>query len=387
MADYERYLSLVMANRSLAEAKARDMLSREQLVQSERARTGILGEFGKNTPKTYEEYQKWIQQKPSETDITSPRWITLWQGDAIYGTRGSAGANIVNPWKAKEFYTSTPTFKYLSAKQAQLTEGSLFGKGPLYESYEESVLSPIIEGSAATWREAQQLISRQAARGGTSRRTAVAAAEKMRVAEQINRQKTQNLWQASLALRQYMDQAANNQIAFNQAWTNNLGFIRDQYNQAFQALSEYYGSVLLPQALALSEFQFSSAVTLDAIERQQKLLRKQKQRQLIQIGAGLALAVAGGFMAGGSGLIGTLGKTFLGTGVSTAIQGATGFNPGITSIGVESPRTQPSTPGVGGSGGSGANPTPGAARTNVPSGLVSTPTGKVGFWTPFYSNR
>lgn len=370
-ATYERHLALANANKELATSQAKQLLAQEQLLQSERARTGLLGEFGKNTPSTYEEYKKSVEQPNPISDVTYPRWLEITAGDEFHGNVGAAGANIVHPGKAVEFYKNTPTFKFLSAKQAQLTEGSLFGRGELFKNYEESIMNPIIEGSAASWREAQQLISRNAARGGSARRLALAAAQKMRVAEEINRNKAQNLWQASLALRQYMDQAANAQIAFNQAWTNNLGFIRDQYNQAFQSLADFYAGTILPQSLALSEFQFSSAVTLDTIERAEKLAREQKKRALIQAGLGLALAAVGGFglIGGATGALKTISSVALQTGgamfASSASGGGVNLNLDFGTLGTKSPGT-PNTPG-------GPSTKDTGTRTNI-----STPKPRVG---------
>jgi hypothetical protein len=131
---------------------------------------------------------------------------------------------------------------YMTAEADQL----LRREGPLWESLETSVLGGIYEGAAALSRENAEQINRMVARGGNARRQGVAAALKIRAQEKVNSERVGALRQANMALNLWARDNARNQLAFNQAWTDNVGGIRDTFNNAITQVSQFYAQTIMP---------------------------------------------------------------------------------------------------------------------------------------------
>lgn len=175
---------------------------------------------------------------------------------------------------------------YLTAQADQIARR----EGPLWQQLQESVMGPIVEGSTQLMRESSEEIHRMVARGGSARRAGMAEAMKLRAQENINRDRTQALWQSNLALNQWGIENARTQLTFNQAWINNLGGVRDTFNQTMTQMAQFYGSTILPAAtnLAAQNYQLS-------------LSQKKSGTGAIVAGVGMALAgVLAPFTAGTS---------------------------------------------------------------------------------------
>jgi len=320
-----RALAIERANEAVAKSEAANQLSQAQLTSAETTKAGLLGELGKtrNTPLTYAEFQ----QKLDEGSPVAPGSIFDRQSRAVMQGRefpiaGTVSGDILNPSKAIQYYRDTPTFQYLSAAQRQLMEGSLYQKGELYDRMKTAIQGPILESSAALRRETDQALYRNQAAQGTARRSEATTALRLRVAEDIMRQRQQNLWQSSLALDQYVRQAANQQIAFNTAWVNNLAGLRDNFVNTFSRLQDYYRTVL-PEQIALAQLSIDSAYKYSLLKARERALRKAKKNQWIKIAIGIATVatagigaiakwapnVIGGVLAAGSTLMGAFGDS------------------------------------------------------------------------------
>lgn len=147
--------------------------------------------------------------------------------------------------KAKAQVESSSMFRTVSRMQAE-AEQLLARQGPLYDDMIKSTQLPIIEGAAAAARENTENIRQAMARGGSARRDAFAAIQKIRAQDAVNMQKGQALAQAHLQLDQWSRQYAQSATAFSQSWSQNVAGVRESYQSAMDNAMELFDSKSLP---------------------------------------------------------------------------------------------------------------------------------------------
>lgn len=227
--------------------------------------------------------------------------------DNIYSTqpRSSVAASMVPGGEGSDYYKSyfrqprtgildpnasaaqvagTADFRIMSRMTAE-AEQMLGQSGPLWDSFSQSVMGPIIEGAAETYKNSIDIINQNAAKGGSARRTAVSDAAKINALEQSNRGRAQELWQANLALQAYARDRATQQVQNNEAFLDSV--YRDQYSNAMTAAGNFIAGTAVPVAMN------SSA---EIVALQQKEIRD-KSNWLGQLLLG-GISVAGAYLAG-----------------------------------------------------------------------------------------
>jgi hypothetical protein len=145
----------------------------------------------------------------------------------------------------------TSGFRQASQMVAE-SEQLLNREGPLWNEMQNSVVGGIYENAASAGREAAQMLAREAARGGTARSNAVAGAQRMRVQEGINRERTTSLWQSKLAMEQWVRDNAKAASNYATAWADSQSGIRGAYTSALTNLRTMW-SQTMPAALMAAE--------------------------------------------------------------------------------------------------------------------------------------
>jgi len=193
-----------------------------------------------------------------------------WKGKKDWEVHGAE----LDPAAMAEEVKGTAAFRTVSRMVAE-TEQMINREGPLWDQLNNSVVGGIYESSAAFQRSAMEQVSRGMARGGSARRSSIQMAEAMRVQEQVNRQRTGQLWQAKMGLEQYRVTSAQQVTAFAQEWVNNTSGIRDNFTNALQSLQLFWSTTMAP-VLAGASVGAQSAT----------------QQGIFNAGAGLAAAAA-----------------------------------------------------------------------------------------------
>jgi len=161
-------------------------------------------------------------------------------------------------------------------------------EGPLWESFSNSVMGPIIEGAAETYKNSIDIINQNAAKGGSARRTAVSDASRIKALEDSNRGRAKELWQANLALLAYARDRATQQIGNNEAFLDSA--YRDNYSNAMTAAGNFIAGTAVPVAQQGSQ---------EIVLLQQKEIRD-KSNWLGNLLLG-GIAGAGAYLAGNTG--------------------------------------------------------------------------------------
>ena len=161
------------------------------------------------------------------------------------------GAQILDPEKATADISSSAMFRIQSRKTAE-AEQLLAGEGPMYDMLHNSVMGPIVEGSATMLREQLRDIRTRAAKGGSARRTALKEAQEMAAQEMANRQRVQETWNANLKLWETIRNYSNDVAEQNYRFLDNIPMIRGQYQETMSSLADMvsrismYGSANMP---------------------------------------------------------------------------------------------------------------------------------------------
>jgi len=171
--------------------------------------------------------------------------------------RRMSDANIaditsLNSGKAIDQVMNSSQGRTMSRLQAE-SEQLLAREGPLYDEMEKNLQNPIIEGSAAIARENAAEIKRMMAKGGSARRGAFEAVQKMRQQEQVNSQRITAINQSRLNLDQWARQNARTNIDFAQNWASNLGGVRESFNTAMDNAAALMTTAALPLMMEAGE--------------------------------------------------------------------------------------------------------------------------------------
>ena len=183
----------------------------------------------------------------------------------------------LDPEKATKAIEKSKQFQIMSRLTGE-AEDILERKGELWEGMYEEMLEtrqlPILEGSAAIARENAETLKRAFAKGGAARRSAFETVQRIRGQERINSMKVQ-------ALSQVRTQIDNLKIESNrwarghamdvlnqgQAWAQNLGGIRESYNNAMDMASQLMLESALP---IMAEYQSSAMAARAAASQAQR---------------------------------------------------------------------------------------------------------------------
>lgn len=236
----------------LAAAQPEEIRARRQAA--EETYTGVLGRLG--APGTYdirggpaatgeapsEDAEGGIFRKEKLADIPTTRY-----------TKGlKAEARVLDPAAYQKEIEKSAQFRIMSRLTAE-SEQLIAREGPLYDEMLNSLQLPILEGAGAMARENTEQLRRAMARGGSARRGAMEAVQKIRAQERINSQKVMALSQSRFALDQWSRENARTNLEFGMNWAANQGGIRESYNQAMDKASELMLNSALPIMMHTTE--------------------------------------------------------------------------------------------------------------------------------------
>jgi hypothetical protein len=235
---------------ALAAAQPEEMRTRR--TDAEATYSGILGRLGAEGT-----YDKPGSTTPSQigegggsaTDIFKTEKVKSGPATGIdlRYTKKSSLQDItsLDPDKAVKAQEGTTQFRIMSRLTAE-AEQLISREGPLYQEMLNNLQLPILEGAGVMARENAEALKRAAARGGSARRGAMEAVQKMRSQEKINSQKVMAISQTRFAMDQWARQNARGTLEFGQSWAANLGGIRETYQAGMDQASQLMINGALP---------------------------------------------------------------------------------------------------------------------------------------------
>lgn len=180
--------------------------------------------------------------KEQEAQSTAARAVDTRFGDVSSQVQKFS---ILDPEALQKQVEGSSQFRIMSRLTAE-AEQLIAREGPLYQEMKNSLQLPIIEGAGAIARENAEQLKRAAARGGSARRSALEAVQRIRSQERINSQKVQQLAQTNFQLDVWARENARTTLEFGQNWAANLGGIRESYNSAMDQASQLMLNSALP---------------------------------------------------------------------------------------------------------------------------------------------
>jgi len=209
----------------------------------------------------------------------------------------------ISPEKAVGQIVKSPSFKIASKLTAE-SEQLLNREGPLYERFQRSISSPILQRGAQIAEQSIEEIKSSFASGGRARREGLKEALKMQAQIEANEFVGQQMAQASFNLDAWARDNARATLQFNQAWSANLAGVRETYINSINAAREFMATSAIPAAV-----KYNAAA--DA-------LSQKKKTNWVQVGLGVvtaAIGVIGAPFTGGASL------SLVPTGMSMATEG------------------------------------------------------------------
>lgn len=226
---------------SLAAAQPEEIRTRRTSAES--AYTGVLSRLG--AAGTYEQ----VGGAPAGGGAAEAEGPTsIFKKEDIvtpFVKAGTQSVTTLDPEKYQKAVEGSTQFRIMSRLTAE-AEQLISREGPLYDEMINSLQLPIIEGAGAMARENAEALKRAAARGGSARRSAMEAVQKIRANERLNSQKMMALSQTRFALDQWSRENARTTLEFGQNWASNLGGIRESYNRAMDQASQLMTNSALP---------------------------------------------------------------------------------------------------------------------------------------------
>jgi hypothetical protein len=252
------------------QAQAEQALALEGQSRAEAARMGLFGSLG--DPSTYGEgYQgggfqtlgasmyedRTIEGRYTAADLFSgeknvPKWMKGKSQLDMQGFDYSASAKLLNVDNFLSSAKSSKSFQIVSQLVGESAE-LLNRDGPAWDRLQQATIGTINEGAATMQREMADQISRDLAKGGTARRQGLATAQRLQSLETVNRMRTQQTWQASLQIDDYIRKNAANTQVFAQAWVANHEGVRDQVTNAMSNLTTLWTQNALAPVLGADE--------------------------------------------------------------------------------------------------------------------------------------
>ena len=215
---------------------------------NERAKMAVWGLLGKEG--TYGEQNKFTQEWQNRSNVDDPTslfdtsGVGLSQPDqALHqmvthsrggkNLLGTAREGILDPESYAKAISGTAQFRIQSKRVAE-SEQLLNQEGPAWDMLNNSVLGIINEGSALQLRDTMRKLKNQYAKGGTARRAAMFEANELMAGERAMRMRTQETWQANLALYDTIRQNADRVAAGTATFMQGLPLVNDSYRDAMQ---------------------------------------------------------------------------------------------------------------------------------------------------------
>lgn len=221
---------------------------------------------------------------------------------------------ILDPEKYANYVGQSAQFRIQSMQTAE-AEQLLKQQGPAWDMLNNSTIGKIYEGAAISNREALRSIRDNLAKGGSARRVAFAQAQELIQIEKAHQMRTQQTWNANLALDAYIRQNADRVQESNIRFLDNLPELRQTYADTMRTLTNMLTGQVVPGASSAIN-QASAAVT--AVQAKDNAFLE----GLIQSGvtAVIGAAVGAGSNAfGGGGTPGEGEYTSNGSNITTAI--------------------------------------------------------------------
>jgi hypothetical protein len=185
-------------------------------------------------------------------DVSTGRKAGKGMMSGFTGTRKwEAEGKVMDPAQMAAAITAQPAFGAVSGMVAEANQ-LMNREGPMWNELNNSVVGSVYEGAAALQRQQMEEISRMQAAGGNARHAGLAMAQRFQVQENVNRQRTSQLWQSRMALEQYRTQAAQRNISYAQAWVDNQSGIRDSFTAALTNLRTFWSQTIPGVAIPAS---------------------------------------------------------------------------------------------------------------------------------------
>ena len=213
-------------------------------------------------------------------------------GLGVGGGKGVGTHAELDPQAAAEQLQDSSAGRQVSRMMAE-SEQLLARSGPLYDEMIRNTQLPIIESSAAAARENTEALRKAMARGGSARRDAFEAIQKMRSQDQLNMQRGQALADAHMKLDVWSRENAKNVIKFADDWSANQAGVRDSFNTAMDQAAELMSSSALP-------FMYMTQNKAQEYRDANSAARRGKVNKWISGSLGLVVGAVGAFY-GGSG--------------------------------------------------------------------------------------
>jgi hypothetical protein len=235
-------------------------------------------------------------------------------GSGLSATSAGAVGNSfkLDPTKASAGLEGSSAFRQVSQMVAE-SEQLLSRSGPLYDEMIRSTQLPIIESAAAGQRENVEALRTAMARGGSARRDAFAAVQKMRMQDATNMKTGQALADAHMKLDLWTRDNAKNVINFSDQWSSNQAGVRDSFNAAMDNAANMMSSTALP-------FMFTAVQQAQQYRDANSAASRNKVNKWISGVVNLVAGAVGEVYSGGSGQ-GVKDFGSMGTSTAQAVQG------------------------------------------------------------------
>lgn len=313
------------------------------------SRLGAEGTYGPGAPTAGASTESVFKEADIQSSLEGPMYKEGGEGLGKTGQNllekkgylpsGSVGktsikGQIIDPEKFQKKVEGSAQFRIASQLTAE-AEQLINREGPLYEEMLNNLQLPIIEGSAALARENTEQLRRAMQRGGSARRSAFEAVQKMRAQERINSQKIQQLAQVRGSLDSWARENARTVLDFGQNWVSNLGGIRESYQKAMDSAAEMMLTEAMPLVFRAEGAAADSEAAAAEVRAKMHAENRQKTGQWVTgILSVASLALGGvGILAGAADATGGLGSL---AGAITPYSGSlisTGIKLGTSALG------------------------------------------------------
>lgn len=221
-----------------------------------------------------------------------------WKGKRKWEVEGA----LLDADQMADAARNTSGFRQVSQMVAE-AEQIMNRKGEAWNQLNNSIVGSIYESGAAMHKQQLEMISKNMAQGGSTRRVGLQMAQAMQVQENTNRVRTGELWQAKAQLEEFRTQNAQQVSNFSQQWVNNQAGIRDAFTASLNQLQLHWSETMAP-TLAAATVGAQSATQQGVLKASGGLnAALQTKMGAIQSGIGmignLADGVIGSFSEGG----------------------------------------------------------------------------------------
>lgn len=282
---------------------------RTRRTEAENAYTNVLSRLGAEG--TYGPNASQGSNDPNESifksqEITDQITGSMHESKKDLHASGSIGkttmkANVIDQEKFQKKVEGSTQFRLMSKLTAE-AEQLVNREGPLYEEMINNLQLPIMEGSAALARENTDQIRRAMQRGGSARRSAFEAVQKMRQQERVNSAKIQQLSQVRAGLDQWARENAKSTLEFGQSWASNLGGIRESYQSAMDGAADMMLTKAMPLVFRAEDSAAESERAAEGVRAQMHAANRAKTGKWIT-----GIMAVGSLAMGGLGAMGMMG--------------------------------------------------------------------------------